>query len=337
MKTMMKALVYEGPSSMNIREQPLPVPGEDEVLIQVAKAGICGSELSGYLGHNSLRKPPLVMGHEFSGTIVQVGKRVQSFQGGERVTVNPLFTCGQCADCLSGKQQLCGSRKLIGAHRPGAFAEYVAVPFVNVHTLPDVVSFDEGALTEPLACALHVCRLLQLKPETRLLITGAGPIGLFILTAAQAHGLKNIIVTDINPERLEAVKVLGGIGIPALTPDEIRPGSFDAAVDAVGIQATRLQCVRSLKAGGRLVFTGLHEAEATLPINEIIRSEIKMTGAFAYSPGDFEISLKWIGEGRSSLLPWTITARLEEGDACFKKLIHNPGAIAKILLDMEGL
>jgi 2-desacetyl-2-hydroxyethyl bacteriochlorophyllide A dehydrogenase len=337
MKTSMQALVYEGPSIMNMREQPIPVPAEDEVLIQVAKAGICGSELSGYLGHNSLRKPPLIMGHEFSGTVVQAGERVRGFRGGERVTVNPLFSCGQCADCLSGKQQLCGSRKLVGAHRPGAFAEFVAVPAVNVYTLPEGVSFDEGALTEPLACALHVCRMLKLTPEIRLLITGAGPIGLFILTAAKAYGLKNIIVTDINDERLKAVEALGGIGISALAPDEIRPGSFDAAVDAVGIQATRAQCVRALKPGGRLVFTGLHEAEALLPINEIIRSEIQMTGAFAYSPGDFEVSLKWIGEGRASLLPWTTTAKLEEGGACFEKLIHNPGAIAKILLDMEGL
>ncbi|NHN28607.1 alcohol dehydrogenase catalytic domain-containing protein [Paenibacillus sp. S3N08] len=333
----MKALVYEGPRSMSIREQPLPVLGENEVLVQVAKAGICGSELSGYLGHNSLRKPPLVMGHEFSGTVVQVGARVQGFRGGERVTVNPLISCGLCTDCLTGKQQLCGSRQLIGAHRPGAFAEYVAVPAGSVHCLPEGVTFAEGALTEPLACALHVCRLLQLTPEVRLLITGAGPIGLFILTAAQAYGLNTIVVTDINSERLDAVKALGGVGVSALAPDGVRPGSFDAAVDAVGIQATRLQCVRALKPGGRLVFTGLHEAGAVLPINEMIRNEIQTAGAFAYSPRDFELSLKWIGEGKASLLPWTVTEKLEEGAACFEKLLDNPGPIAKILLHMEDL
>src|SRR5687768_20018 len=131
----MRALVYEGPKIMNVREVPIPVSAEDELLIRVERAGICGSELSGYLGHNSLRKPPLVMGHEFAGEIVSIGVHAAGFALGDRVTVNPLISCGVCRDCRCGAAQLCESRKLIGAARSGAFAEYVTAPASNAYKL----------------------------------------------------------------------------------------------------------------------------------------------------------------------------------------------------------
>lgn len=128
----MKALVWEGPRIMNMREAPEPTAAEDEVVLRVAYAGICGSELSGYLGHNALRKPPLIMGHEFAGAIVELGGRALEINPalavGTRVTVNPLQYCGECIYCLKGVNQLCVSRKLIGAARPGAFAQFVSVP-----------------------------------------------------------------------------------------------------------------------------------------------------------------------------------------------------------------
>ncbi|WP_164821788.1 zinc-dependent alcohol dehydrogenase, partial [Paenibacillus koleovorans] len=219
MPTLMKALVYEGPQTMNIRHLPVPEPGHDEVLIRVDKAGICGSELSGYLGHNSLRVPPLVMGHEFSGTIARTGRAAKKFLPGDRVVVNPLETCGECDFCLVGNDQLCQCRQLLGAHKPGAFAEYVVVAESNIYLLPDSVSLDQAALTEPFACAVHLCKLLHLKPDERLLILGAGPIGLFTLVAARKLGLHNIVVADLNIDRLGIVKEIGGI--PAYGDEEI--------------------------------------------------------------------------------------------------------------------
>src|SRR3954469_16686142 len=129
----MQALVWEGPRQMNLREVADPQPAAQEVLIKVIFSGICGSELGGYLGHNSLRKPPLIMGHEFSGIIEETGPSVMSFKAGDRVTANPLVTCGVCRACTTGSAQLCAQRKLLGAHLPGAFAEYVTVPQQNVY------------------------------------------------------------------------------------------------------------------------------------------------------------------------------------------------------------
>ncbi|BBH20617.1 alcohol dehydrogenase [Paenibacillus baekrokdamisoli] len=331
---MMRALVYEGPRTMNMRTVPIPEPGEQEVLIRVERVGICGSELGGYLGHNSLRKPPLIMGHEFSGVIVKTGTGANKLGVGARVTVNPLQTCGQCSDCLHDNHQLCQQRKLLGAHLPGAFAEYVVVAEPNVYPIPDSLSFEEAALTEPFACAVHLCRLISMKRDDSLLIMGAGPIGLFALTAARTLGLSHIIVSDLNPDRLKIVTELGGI--PAHSQEELaawKPADgFHAAIDAVGMQVTRQQCVESVRRGGRVGFTGLHEADSTLPVNTIIREELKLFGAFAYAQNDFETALRFIAEGKVNLLPWTVHQPLEQGSACFEKLISGPGAIAKIML-----
>ncbi|MFC5449249.1 zinc-dependent alcohol dehydrogenase [Paenibacillus aestuarii] len=329
----MKALIYEGPRSMHMREVEIPVPKADEVLIRVERAGICGSELSGYLGHNSLRKPPLIMGHEFAGTIAMTGSAVSRFSPGERVTANPLVSCGRCRACTTGAAQLCRERQLLGAHRPGAFAEFVTVAEKNVHALPSHVSMDEGALTEPFACAVHICKLLKPFPTDRLLIMGAGPIGLLALQAAHAFGLRNVAVIDINEERLEIAEELGAQ--TARHVSDLADGTFDAAVDAVGMQITRQTCVDHVNPGGRVVFTGLHEEASMLPVNKLIRSEIQVTGAFAYHSDDFETALQWISEGRVSLAPWTKHAPLEQGGACFETLIANPGKTAKIMLTLS--
>lgn len=329
----MMALVYEGPRTMNIREVPIPELKPGEVLIRVKRAGICGSELGGYLGHNSLRKPPLIMGHEFSGVIEQVGELVGDYQVGERVTANPLITCGTCRYCRNGESQLCGSRNLLGAHRPGAFAQFVAVPARNVYRLKDQLTFEEGALAEPFACAIHVCRLLQLTPTDRVLIYGAGPIGLFALQAAKVYGVIDVVIVDLNEARLEIARELGGIGVTTLEGLE-NASEFDAVIDAVGAEVTRQKSVAAARSGGKVIFTGLHEAESKLPINDMIRKEIGVKGAFAYSQEDFETALLWIGHGRINLLPWVETAPLSEGGACFEKLIAGPGKVAKIFLSL---
>ncbi|MDR6550447.1 alcohol dehydrogenase catalytic domain-containing protein [Paenibacillus qinlingensis] len=331
----MKALIYEGPRAMNIREVPIPEFMQDEVLIQVKRAGICGSELSGYLGHNSLRKPPLIMGHEFSGVIERLGSQVNGLQVGDRVTANPLVTCGQCRFCRNGQSQLCSERKLLGAHRPGAFAEYIAVPARNVFQLENYVSLEEGAFAEPFACAIHVCRMLALTPTERLLIYGAGPIGLFALQAAHVYGLQNIVIVDLNATRLEIAKELGGIAITNLDQlDPLLKGDFDAVIDAVGAETTRRKSIEATRPGGKVIFTGLHEAESKLAVNDMIRSEITTMGAFAYSQEDFETALLWIGQGRVNMLPWVEYAPLAEGNMCFEKLISGPGRIAKIILSL---
>ncbi|WP_256975713.1 zinc-binding dehydrogenase [Paenibacillus sp. MY03] len=333
----MRALLYEGPRQLELRTMEIPQPGEHEVLVRVHWAGICGSELSGYLGLNSLRKPPLVMGHEFAGVIEQAGTRVEGLQSGDRVTANPLISCGICMDCYSGRANLCPKRSLVGAGRPGAFAEYAVVPAGNIHVLPESVSLDAAALAEPFACAVRIARLAALEPSDSLFIAGAGPIGLFVLRAAQRYGVQHTAVMDLNAERLGIVRAMGGI---AVSCDEdlarVTPArGFDKCVDAVGIDATRQQCMGIARPGGRVVFSGLHTADSVVPVNTAIRNELTMLGSFGYNPIDFQIALKWIEESGTGLERWTVHEPLENGKACFDKLLSGPGSVAKILLDLS--
>ncbi|MYJ79278.1 MAG: alcohol dehydrogenase catalytic domain-containing protein, partial [Caldilineaceae bacterium SB0670_bin_27] len=198
----MQALVWTAPETMEMQEQPDPTPVANEVVIRVAYAGICGSELSGFLGHNALRTPPLVMGHEFAGEIVEVGRDVTGFEVGDAVTVNPLTYCGQCRTCRMGLTQLCPERVLVGAHRPGAFAEFVSIPAFVTHKLPEGMSLRSGALTEPVGVGVRIGRLAGDVAGESALIIGAGPIGLLALQALQLAGADRIFIADLDPERL---------------------------------------------------------------------------------------------------------------------------------------
>lgn len=337
MSESMTALVYMGPNKMEIQTISKSPPKEQEVQIQVEKVGICGSEVSGYLGKNELRKPPLVMGHEFAGVVSEVGHEVKRLKAGDRVTVNPLVSCGSCQKCKSGYAQLCESRQLIGAARPGAFAEYVNVPEENVYILPETMTMEEGAMIEPLACAVHAARIVQLNAVDRLLIIGAGPIGLFVLRVAQILGLKDIVVQDINTERLESVKELGGI--PVASPEELQQvkplNGFTVTVDAVGLEVTRQLSIDETNPGGRVIFIGLHHSQSTLPINQAIRKEVSMYGSFAYSPLDFDTALEWMLERPVTIEKFVKHEKLENGNACFQELIYSPGKSAKILLSLN--
>jgi 2-desacetyl-2-hydroxyethyl bacteriochlorophyllide A dehydrogenase len=333
-KGKMKALVYEGPKILNLRHVEIPEPGEDEVLIRVERVGICGSELSGYLGQNSLRTPPLVMGHEFSGYVEQVGPNVQSIKVNTLVTSNPLISCMKCKYCMNGKTQLCSSRKLLGAHLPGAFAEYVTVPERNVYEIPSHLSPDVAALTEPLACAVHTCRMIDVTSLDTILIVGAGPIGLFVLQSAKLLGVESIVIMDIDRNRLKIAEEMGAkIASNQVELSKVAPAEgFDIAVDAVGLDQTRNVCLEIVKPSGRVVFTGLHHSNSNLPINDCIRKELKMYGAFAYSKEDFEIALKWIIEEKVNVLPSTKCLSLEEGRNAFETLLNNSDNVTKILL-----
>ncbi|MBJ6361487.1 zinc-binding dehydrogenase [Paenibacillus sp. GCM10012307] len=342
----MKALIYEGPMKMAVRQTDKPVPGEDDIVIQVAYSGICGSELSGFLGENSLRQPPLIFGHEFSGTIAAMGERALTagWSLGDRVTANPLVTCGRCTYCLAGSQQLCTGRKLLSAALPGSNAEYVAVPAAFVHKISDSLSLREAAFVEPAACAVRAAELAEPKPTDTVVVIGMGPIGMLIMQALRQYGVRAIIAVDRNRDRLAIASRLGAAN--TFCPDDgdtvellrkLADGrGVDIAIDAVGAEATRRQCVQACAPGGRVVFTGLHEEESSLHINAIIRSEIRLTGAFAYSEANFRTALRWLEEGRIGLSEGIIEAPLEEGEAWFDLLIRRPGSISKVLLKPGG-
>lgn len=339
----MRALVWEAPRVMAMREQGEPTPQPDEVVIKVVYAGICGSELSGYLGHNALRVPPLIMGHEFAGEITATGADVQHINPvlavGQLVTANPLTYCGTCEFCQAGLNQLCTRRKLIGAGRPGAFAEYVTVPARVVTPLPEGMSARIGALTEPVACGVRIGELAGDVDGVTCLVIGAGPIGLLALQMLFLRGAERVFIAERDSERLAMGMALGGEPLDALTTDTVKVVrdatngiGAKVAIDAVGTAGTRQQCIAATRSTGTVILSGLHEETSAMPAADIIRREMVVRGSFAYTPANFADALRLLSEGAIRLDPWIIEAPLAEGGKWFDRLVDAPGAVAKVLL-----
>ena len=345
---MMQALVWLGPRDMVQRAEPRPKPAEGEVLIAIGAVGICGSELGGFLGHNSLRVPPLIMGHECAGQVVQVTGGTfatgEAAMVGARVTFNPLVVCGTCDRCLAGHSNLCRRRQLVGAHRPGGFAEYVTVPARQCYPIPDNLSLVAGSLAEPLACSLRAVSLAGVEPQEQLLILGAGPIGLLAVAAARAQGVEQIIVSDVAPERLDMARRWGARDVINAREQDVvafiqerYPGGVDRVIDAVGATPVRAQAIRAVVPGGRLVFIGLHDEESVLPANYIIRQEITVTGTFAYTDKDFARAVDFLIRGVVQPgVDWLEERPLSDGPTAFAELVDGKARAAKIVLTVSS-
>jgi threonine dehydrogenase-like Zn-dependent dehydrogenase len=309
----MQALVFTGPSTVVVREVDEPTPGPGEVLIDVASAGICGSELHG-IQTPGFRQPPLVMGHEFAGTTAD----------GRRVTVNPIVDCGTCDLCQRGLSQVCRHRSIVGIHRPGAFAERVVVPERMIHELPVGMSWDAAAVVEPLANAVHVWGLAGRPAQARVGIIGAGPIGLVCLEVARRGGAGEVVVADLSPERLALARELGATATgPRLE------GEFDVTIDAVGVEATHADAVARLRPGGTSVWIGLMGTAAGFDSTELIRQEKRVLGSFAYTDAEFGEAL---GMAAGCDLRWVTSFPLAQGASIFTELMHGRADVVKALL-----
>lgn len=341
----MKALVWTAPEQMSIETVPDPTPAEDEVLIRVEVVGICGSEIEGYLGHNSLRVPPLVMGHEFCGRIVACGARVRHLRPGQKVVVNPLSACGGCPSCRKGNPQLCATRSIVGIHRPGAFGELVAVPASGVTAVAEGMDSFRAALAEPLACSLRATRRAMARHfAPNVVVIGAGGIGLLCAKVAKLLGASRVIIADTQPERLRIA--LDTAGDAAVNPAEedlpkaaaalAGADGIDVVIDAAGFQATRAAALALVNPGGTVMNIGLGINETKLNLNDLIRSEIEVLGSFCYTPQDFHDAVRLLAQGRVTERGWTETRPLEEGFQAFRDLTGGKVKNGKIFLVMEG-
>jgi threonine dehydrogenase-like Zn-dependent dehydrogenase len=337
----MKAIVWNGPEEMAVEEVPEPAVEPGTVVVRPEAVGICGSEIEGYLGRMGNRTPPLVMGHEFAGTVTEVGEGVDEDLLGREVAVNPLSSDGTCRLCRAGYTNLCPNRRLVGIHSPGGFAEYALAPAQNVYPLPEGVEARAGALAEPLANGVHAIKLgLAGHFVEHAVVVGAGTIGLMCLQAAVLDDIPEVSVVEPHEARREQALELGAHAAYA-SGEEAREAlegpteglGADLVVDAVGAEVTRRMAVEVLmRPGGRAVFVGLHDDATTLGFHDVVRGQLDLQGSYAYTADDYEQALEWLVAGSAGIGELPPVLPLEEGPGAFAELVRGPSEQIKVFL-----
>ena len=343
----MKALVKKekGPGNVEVIEVEDPLMGDRDVLIEIVAAGVCHTDLLliewGPTMEKAYQPPlPLVMGHEFSGRIMDIGGRVEGFEIGDPVVVNPILTCGRCRYCLEGNQQVCTHRTLLGFQGNGGFAEKIAVRAENVYKLPKTVDLEIGALCEPFNTVIRAFQSGNPHYGDTILISGPGPMGMLGLLMGQFSGCGKIIMTglDLDRGRLQLAQELGAVTINVekqnvrdVVRDLTGGAGVDVALEMSGSSKAISQDLDLVKRRGRLILVGLSENPAQfLPIDFAL-NETEMIGIRAYNPKTWEICLNILSSGKIDLRP-VITHRLplDEGEKGFQLLQQREGL--KILL-----
>ncbi|MGQ7844505.1 alcohol dehydrogenase catalytic domain-containing protein [Granulosicoccus sp. 3-233] len=328
----MKALVYTATQELIFRDEPDPVADRQEVTIKVEASGICGSDMHAYHGHDERRIPPLILGHEAAG-IAMDGQ-----YAGQRVVLNPLVTCGVCADCRAGRSNLCPSREIIGMRHAGAFAQYVTIAERNLIAVPDNLDMVNASLMEPAAVSLHSIVLAEKvmhRPlsESSALVIGGGAIGLLAALFLAQKGTARILLSETSPSRRKTVEKTGccevfdplGQRLPA-------ESGFDLVVDAVGSGATRRDASRYARQGGVITHIGLQDNEPGLDIRRLTLQEITFIGNYTYTHTDLQAALNAIANGGLGALEWVEARPLAEGARAFRDIHDNATEAPKIVL-----
>jgi 2-desacetyl-2-hydroxyethyl bacteriochlorophyllide A dehydrogenase len=296
------------------------------VLIQVSTCGLCGTDLHIYRGEY-MADYPVIPGHEFAGTIAKVGREVNDLRAGDRVTADPNLYCGHCYFCRNEQSNHCLNWQGMGVTRPGALAEYVAVPARACYRVPDSLTEAQIALVEPLACVVYALERLRVWPGDEVLIFGAGPMGLLLLQALRHSSASQVVVVEPQPARLGLARDLGATA--ALSPDrdlpdslkELAPYGFAVVVDATGIPHVIKQAFAYLKPRGRFLQFGVADREATITLHpyDVFRHDWEIIGSFAICY-TFQRAIAWLSAGAVDVNPLVShTVGLDEFPAALQR------------------
>ncbi len=308
----MKAAVLHDVRDIRVEEVKKPEIAEDEVLIEVKTAGICGTDLHFYKGEWKVDMP-IIPGHEFSGVIAEVGENVDGFKIGEHVVAEPNITCGSCYFCLMSERNFfCENLKAVGVTVNGAFAEYLKIKGRNLYRIPENLSFEEAALIEPLACCIRGLDNVGIKAGESVLIVGAGPVGLLLMQLVRNFGASMIIQTDLEDYRLEKALELGADHVinvrkedPIKVIKELTGGyGVDVAIEAVGSPKAITQAVEAVRKGGRVNIFGVSPQDAVWQVKpfDLYSKELTITTSYR-SPYTFQRAVKMASSGRLKLKP----------------------------------
>lgn len=302
----MKAAVLTDKMNMEIQELPLPAPLDHEVIVKVKACGICGTDQHIFHGQPGSAEVqfPIVLGHELSGEVVQVGKNVTQFTVGNRVSIDPNMYCGTCDYCRGNRVHLCDHLQAIGVTRNGGMGEYCAVPAANCYTLPDEISYEEGAMIEPLGCVLHGFNQIKVWPGASVLIIGGGYIGLMMLQVAKMYGASPITVSEPDVTKHELATQLGAT--EAVNPEELerRKDGFDVVIECVGRKDSMTQAVKMAKKGGTVLLFGVSAPDTKIEVQpfDIFSKELTIKGSFI-NPHTHDLAISLVQQGKIQIKP----------------------------------
>ena len=304
----MKASYFLGKGSFEVRQAPELHPGPGEVVIKNMVCGVCGTDVHIFHGEPGSAdvNPPVVLGHEYSGEVVEVGEGVTALKPGDHVTVDPNIYCGECVYCRNGKKQLCETMQAVGVTRDGGFGEYSLVPAAQAFKLGDSVLYEAGAMAEPVACCLHGIDLAGIKAGDRVCIVGGGAIGLIMLQLAKLSGASTLVLSEPNEKRRQVALSLGAdAAIDPTAPDaksayEAALGDgADVVIECVGNNAAVKSAFQLAKKGATIVLFSVPKVDATfdLPLFDVYKKELTIKGSFV-NPDTHERAVRLINSGK---------------------------------------
>ncbi|MDJ1433244.1 alcohol dehydrogenase catalytic domain-containing protein [Halostagnicola sp. A-GB9-2] len=305
----MKAIVHTGPRSIEIREREKAVPDDGEVLVRVHSAGLCGSDAHAYTYEEGYKWIPLprIMGHEYSGEVVDIGDNVTEFSVGDSVVEEPIHDCGSCFQCKNGQPNVCQNFEITGMHNDGAYAEYTTVNPRDLHRIPDDMALGQASVTEPLSIATRaVFDRSNVTPGDTVLVEGPGPIGILVATVADSMGA-NVLVSGLGKDTAYRLPLAEQLGMDTVNVertdfselvDEKTDGiGFDVVFDTTGHQSGVEMAVEHVRKGGQVVVVGLPGAPSELFMTPVVRGEIDLNTSYGSTWRNFEQAIRLLSSG----------------------------------------
>lgn len=342
-KTMLQQ-VMTAPGEIRFDRVPVPQAGPGQVLVRIKRIGICGSDIHVYHGKHPYTSYPVTQGHEVSGQIAALGEGVEGLTVGQRVTIEPQVFCGKCYPCTHGKYNLCESLKVMGFQTTGTASEYFAADQSKITPLPEGMSYDEGAMIEPLAVTVHAARRAGDVRGLRVCVLGCGPIGILLIQSLKALGAEKVLATDVSDYRLGLAKQCGAdevvntrtVDFGKALLDAFGPDKADVIYDCAGNDITMDQAIQNARKGSMIVLVAVFAGQAHCDLAKLNDSELDLNTSMMYRHEDYVDAIRLVGEGKIQLKP--LMSRhfaFQDYLAAYQYIDGNRENTMKVLVDVD--
>lgn len=327
------------------RDVEVPSPGPTDVLVRIKRIGVCGSDIHVYYGEHSGTGYPVTQGHEVSGQVAAVGKDVMDFRPGQKVTIEPQVVCGKCYPCRHGKYNLCEELKVMGFQTTGTASEYFCVDQSKITRLPDDMSYDDGAMIEPLAVTVHAAKRFDGMQGAKVAILGCGPIGILLAQTCKALGAQQVMITDISDYRLELARKCGvDFAVNTRNADfgeamlkHFGPDKADVIYDCAGNDITINQAIRNARKGSKIILVAVFATMATVDLFILNDHELDLDTTMMYRHEDYVEAIRLVGEGKILLKPLQSKHfAFENYEDAYKYIENNKETTMKVLIDVDS-